>query len=206
MKILRFVRSSPMLWIMVLGLGITSAKPAIAQTAASAAAAANTQQIAELQKVADRWDDAIDQRDQYALELVLAPEYVEISDTGNVLSHDQVVSDLIAKDAEHYKLTQKVIAVRLVGDVAVVNGTYDRVFPAPKLGHDKAREERGVYSQVYIRARNSWACINSQQTRIEGTAAQGGKKSRDKNGSTNQDMGFHFPGFRHSENSKAGPQ
>src|SRR5665213_3668475 len=35
-----------------------------------------SQQVTELQKVADRWDDAIDQHDQYALELVLAPQFI----------------------------------------------------------------------------------------------------------------------------------
>ena len=42
------------------------------------------QQVAELQKVADRWDEAVYQHDQYALELVLAPQYINISDTGEV--------------------------------------------------------------------------------------------------------------------------
>lgn len=196
MKILRFPSSRLLACVALIGF-MAAAGSVHAQSSLEgpAVSAANAQQIAALQKVADHWDEALDQRDQYALELVLAPEYIEITDTGNVLSRDQVVSELITKGAAHYQLTQKVITVRVLGDVAVVNGTYDRVFPAPKMSHDKKREERGVYSQVYIRARNSWACINSQQTRIEGTPEKSGKKSKDGDKALNEDMGFHFPSF-----------
>lgn len=175
------------------------------QTApAQTSASTNSEQVAELQKVADRWDDAVDQRDQYALELVLAPDYIEITDMGAVFSRDQVVSQLVRKDAPHYSLIQKVITVRLVGDVAIVNGTYDRVHEGGKLSHEKTTDEKGVFSQVYMRARNSWACINSQQTLIQGTATKASKK-KSKNDSgekpVDQNLGFHFPGFHHSNDT-----
>jgi len=166
-----------------------------------------SQQVADLQKVADRWDDAIGQHDQYALELVLAPQFLSISDTGNVSDRDQVVSAMVAKDALRYTLAQKVISVREVGDVAVVNGTYDRTYQGSRLSRTKQREQKGVFSQVYVRARNSWECINSQRTLITEIV---GKKKKSKNQSDekplNHDLGFHFPGLHHSSDNNSQPQ
>ena len=113
-------------------------------------------EVADLQKVADRWDEAVYQHDQYALELVLAPQFIDISDTGDVTNRDQQISDMMMKDAPRFQLTQKVVSVRISGDVAVVNGTYDRVFQGSKLSRTKSKTERGVFSQVYVRARNTW--------------------------------------------------
>ena len=161
------------------------------------------QNVAELQKVADRWDEAVYQHDQYALELVLAPQYIDISDTGEVTNRDQQISQMMAPDAPHYQLTQKVVSVRMVGDVAVVNGTYERLFQGSKLSRTKSKTERGVFSQVYVRARNSWECMNSQRTIIQETVAKGKKKSEADTSAKplNHDLGFHFPGMHHSSDA-----
>jgi hypothetical protein len=172
-------------------------------------ASAISQQIADLQKVVDRWDDAIDQHDQYALELVLAPQFIAISDAGEVKDRDQVVSELVMKDAVRYTLAQKVVSVREVGDVAVVNGTYIRAYQGSRLSRTKAREQRGVFSQVYIRARKSWECINSQRTLIAESAAKSEKKkskdeTRDKQ--LSHPLGLRFPGVHHSSSKDTQPQ
>jgi len=163
-------------------------------------------EVADLQKVADRWDEAVYQHDQYALELVLAPQFIDISDTGDVTNRDQQISDMMMKDAPRFQLTQKVVSVRISGDVAVVNGTYDRVFQGSKLSRTKSKTERGVFSQVYVRARNTWECINSQRTIIQEPVLKGKKKS--ENDATekplNHDLGFHFPGMHHNSDSDSG--
>ncbi len=161
------------------------------------------QNVADLQKVADRWDEAVYQHDQYALELVLAPQFIDISDTGNVTNRDQQISEMMMKDAPRFQLTQKVVSVRLVGDVAVVNGTYDRMFQGSKLSRIKSKTERGVFSQVYVRARNTWQCINSQRTIIQEPVLKGKKKPENDAPAKplNHDLGFHFPGMHHSSDA-----
>jgi len=177
-------------------------------TGAQQSAAQMSQNVTELQKVADRWDEAVYQHDQYALELVLAPQFIDISDTGNVTNRDQQISEMMMKDAPRFQLTQKVVSVRMVGDVAVVNGTYDRLFQGSKLSRTKSRTERGVFSQVYVRARNTWECINSQRTIIQPTVLKGKKKSENATPAKplNHDLGFHFPGMHHSSDSGSQPQ
>jgi hypothetical protein len=170
---------------------------------AQQSAAQTAQNVAELQKVADRWDEAVYQHDQYALELVLAPQFIDISDTGEVTNRDQQISEMMAKDAPRFQLTQKVVSVRLVGDVAVVNGTYDRLFQGNKLSRTKSKTERGVFSQVYVRARNTWECMNSQRTIIQEPVLKGKKKSENDTSAKpiNHDLGFHFPGMHHNSDA-----
>lgn len=154
-----------------------------------------SQQVAELQTVVDRWDEAVTQRDQYALELVLAPQFVNISDAGQITNRDQQVSEMVAKDAPRYTLAQKVANVRMVGDVAVVNGTYDRGYQGSRLSRTKPKDEKGVFSQVYVRARNSWECINSQRTLIDEKDLKDKKKPKKQSDEKplHHDLGFHLP-------------
>ncbi len=169
---------------------------------------AMSQQVEELQKVADRWDDAVGQHDQYAIELVLAPQFIAISDTGQVENRDQVVSQMVMKGAPRYTLAQKVVSVREVGDVAVVNGTYDRVYQGSKLSHTKLKDQKGVFSQVYIRARNTWQCINSQRTLIQVSPVSGKKKAKDESNEKplNHGLGLSFPGLHRTRGTDSPPQ
>ncbi|MHB1937384.1 MAG: nuclear transport factor 2 family protein [Acidobacteriaceae bacterium] len=202
-----FILSGLVLGLILVSSSISRAQLPMEPTSAGSAAQM-TQQVAELQKVADRWDEAVYQHDQYALELVLAPQYIDISDKGEVTNRDQQISEMMMKDAPRFSLTQKVVSVRMIGDAAVVNGTYDRAFQGNKLSRTKPRTERGVFSQVYVRARNTWECINSQRTIIQEPTVKGKKKSADTSTGKplNHDLGFHFPGRHHSSSSDTQPQ
>jgi hypothetical protein len=85
--------------------------------------AAASSEFREMQQVEDRWNDAVSKRDQYALELVLAPQFIGISATGDVTTRNQQIAQLLLKSAPPYSLQQKVVSVRFVGEVAIVNGT-----------------------------------------------------------------------------------
>lgn len=177
------------------------------QDTPSSAAAQMTQNVAQIQKVVDRWDDAANQHDQYALELVLAPQFIAVSDTGQVTDRDQQVSQMLVKGAPQFTLVQKAVSVRMVGDVAVVNGTYDRIYKASKLSHTPMKDEKGVFSQVYIRARNTWQCINSQRTLIVEPSGKPGKKKKSSSTekSLGHDLGFKFPGLHRTTSPDAQP-
>jgi len=194
----RFLAGPVLLATLVLpGMSLAQLTPEPTQAPAASPAA---QRVADLQKVVDRWDDAVGQRDQYALELVLAPRLLNISEKGEVQTRDQVISELVAHDAPRYSLEQKVVNVREVGDVAVVTGTYDRHFDGSRLSRTKAKDQEGVFSQVYVRARNSWECINSQRTLVAETTGRHKKKSKAeyRQKPLHHDLGFHLPGLHHS--------
>ena len=96
--------------------------PAAAQ---SAAASAESPAIHDFQKIEDAWDNAIDQRDQYALELVLSPLFMDVSASGDFTTRNQQLALLITGEDKTLHLEQRVITVRMLGDIAVANGTYE---------------------------------------------------------------------------------
>jgi hypothetical protein len=115
----------------------------------------------EMQQVEDRWDDAITRRDQYNLELVLAPEFIGISATGDVVTRNQEIAHLFVKNSGPDSLKQKVISVRFVGNnVAIVNGTYVMTWK----GEKGPVLEKGIFSHVFEHVRTNWLCLNSQRT------------------------------------------
>ena len=151
-------------------------------------------EISQFQKIEDGWSDAVNRRDQYGLELVLSPLFVDVSATGDVTTRNQQVAIVLSGEDKTVFLTQKVVTVRMLGDIAVANGTYT-------LHHKvngNPQEEKGVFTHVYERVRNGWLCINSQRTVLR----EDNSNSK-KNRSTTASEPFHFPLFGKSDK---GPQ
>jgi ketosteroid isomerase-like protein len=158
---------------------------------ASGATTTQAAQVAQFQKIEDSWSDAVSRRDQYALELVLSPLLVDVSSSGNVTTRNQQVVQAISGDDKTLTLEQKVITVRMLGDVAVANGTY--------VLHHKVNstqvDEKGVFTHVFEHVHGGWLCINSQRTLLREDADAKTKKSQQ---STNGE-GFHIPFFSRNE-------
>ena len=150
-------------------------------------------EVAQFQKIEDSWSDAVNRRDQYALELVLSPLFVDVSAQGDVTTRNQQVVQVISGQDKSVFLTQKVITVRLLGDIAVANGTYTL--------HHKVNaaevDEKGIFTHVFERVRGGWLCINSQRTVLRQDA-----NSKQKKPSSAEEP-FHIPFF--SKGDK-GPQ
>jgi ketosteroid isomerase-like protein len=150
-------------------------------------------EVAQFQKIEDSWSDAVNRRDQYALELVLSPLFVDVSAQGDVTTRNQQVVQAISDQDKSLSLTQKVISVRMLGDVAVANGTYTlhhRVGTAEM-------DEKGVFTHVFDRVRAGWLCVNSQRTVLRQENDRKQKKA-----STAEEP-FHIPFFSRGDK---GPQ
>lgn len=143
-------------------------------------------EVEQFQKLEDKWSTAVNQRDQYGLELVLSPLFVDVSADGDITTRDQQVARVINDDDKDMHLEQKVIAVRMMGDVAVATGTYDL--------HHKAEsgevDEKGVFTHIYQRVHGGWMCTNSQRTSVRESA----KNSKEKK-NTPTSSGFRLPLF-----------
>jgi ketosteroid isomerase-like protein len=170
----------------------------VAQTPAPAAppvnvTSAESPAVQEFQKIEDAWSTAVNGRDQYGLELVLSPLYVDVSASGDITTRNQQVASVITGEDKTVHLDQRVITVRMLGDIAVANGTYAL--------HHKVNSaelnEKGIFTHVFERTRGGWLCINSQRTvlREESNAKQ--KKQ------SNAEMPFHIPLFSKTDK---GPQ
>jgi ketosteroid isomerase-like protein len=141
----------------------------------------------EFQKIEDTWSTAVNQRDQYSLELVLSPLFVDISATGDITTRNQQLAQLITGEDKTMHIEQRVITVRLLGDTSVANGTY--------VLHHKAGssqvDEKGVFTHVFEKMRGGWVCVNSQRTLLrEDTPNAKGKKKQ-----SDAEFPFHIPLF-----------
>jgi len=160
-----------------------SARPLPAVTSTS------SPEVTQFQKIEDNWSNAVNQRDQYGLELVLSPLYLDVSAAGDITTRNQQVANLISGEDKTVHLDQRVITVRLMGDIAVANGTY---ILHHKVGSSPV-DEKGVFTHVFERVRGGWLCTNSQRTLLREDS-----NAKHKNKS-NAEMPFHIPLFTKSD-------
>ncbi len=169
---------------------------ALAQNAAPAAVPAGqavtttaSPELAQFQKLEDAWSNAVNIRDQYGLELVLSPLFVDVSAAGDITTRNQQVAALVAGDDKTLHLEQKVVTIRLLGDIAVANGTYEM----HHKGTTGPVDEKGVFTHVFERVRGGWMCINSQRTVLRADSATKAKKP------SSAESPFHIPLFSHGD-------
>ena len=158
----------------------------------SAAGVTTTQsaEVAQFQKIEDNWSNAINQRDQYGLENVLSPLFVDVAANGDITTRNQQIVQAITSGDKTLWLTQQVIAVRMLGDIAVANGTYTLHHRVNSAQVD----EKGVFTHVFERLRGGWVCINSQRTSLK----QDNMNSKQKKQSQSSEP-FHIPLFSKSD-------
>ena len=186
----RFVACFSAVLLCCCAAGGQSPAPApVSAPAQPGATSVESPEIREFQKIEDSWAIAVNQRDQYGLELVLSPLFVDISASGDITTRNQQLAQLITGEDKTLHLDQRVITVRMLGDIAVANGTY--------LLHHKAGsaqvDEKGVFTHVFERARSGWLCINSQRTVLREDSSAKTKKQ------SNAEMPFHIPLFGKSD-------
>jgi ketosteroid isomerase-like protein len=166
--------------------------PEAANPVAPAVATTEGAAVTQFQKIEDSWSDAENRKDQYALELVLSPLLVDVSASGDITTRNQQLVQVMNSDDKSLNLQQRVITVRLLGDIAVANGTYSL---RHKVNGSEV-DEKGVFTHVFERVRNGWLCTNSQRTGLRTDVA--GKAS--KKPSTAEEP-FHIPFFSRGEKS-----
>ena len=160
-----------------LASGSSSNQPAVTST--------QSPEIDQFQKIENNWSDSINRHDQYALELVLSPLFVDVAASGDITTRNQQLAQVITGEDKTVYLTQKVITVRMLGDIAVANGTYTLHHKVNAVQAD----EKGVFTHVFERLRGGWVCVNSQRTALREDNNVKTKKS------SNTEMPFHIPLF-----------
>ena len=145
--------------------------------------------IAQLQQVESSWDSAVAKHDQFALENLLSRDFVGIGADGDVTTRNQQIAHLFVAGAEPASLTQKVIGARMLGDVAVVNGTYVMQW---KGTTGPTVSEKGVFTHVFRRNTSGvWQCINSQRTVV--ATEEEKKKQTAVHAKSNAELPLHIP-------------
>ncbi|WP_263355977.1 nuclear transport factor 2 family protein [Acidicapsa ligni] len=165
------------------------------QPGQSLAASAESPEIRELQQVEDKWSTALNQRDQYGLELVLSPLFVDISAYGDITSRNQQVVAVINQEDKTATTDLHVITVRVLGDIAVANGTYSYKHKTV----NGAVEDRGVFTHVFQRQHGNWVCLNAQRTLIRQEVPNARTKAPKTK--SQAELPFHIPLFSKGDKS-----
>jgi ketosteroid isomerase-like protein len=140
-----------------------------------------------MQKIEDSWDSAVAKHDQFALENLLSRDFVGIGADGDVTTRNQQIAHLFVAGAEPLTLTQKVVDARMMGDVAVVNGTYVMHWK----GEGDPVNEKGVFTHVFRKnTAGNWQCINSQRTVV---ATEEERKKAAVKTKSNAALPLHIP-------------
>jgi len=164
--------------------------PAPATTAPANVTTTASPEVREFQKIEDTWSESVNNRDQYGLELVMSPLFVDVSATGDITTRNQQVATVIGGEDKSLHIDQHVITVRMLGDVAVANGTYALHH---RVGTSEANE-KGIFTHVYEKTHGGWLCINSQRTILREDA--NGKQQKKQ---STAEMPFHIPLFSRSD-------
>jgi ketosteroid isomerase-like protein len=146
-------------------------------------------EIKQFQALEDQWSAAVVKNDQYTLEYLLSPVMIDIAANGDVTTRNQQIAMLFTRDEDPVSLQQRVVSVRTFGDAAVVSGTYVVKF---RTDHGD-REERGIFTHVYDRMHDHWACVNAQRTAVV-DLTPGTKKAAQQKKSEALEP-FHIPFF-----------
>jgi len=175
-----------MFWVSVVAAPVFSQQappPAVAQPATQ------SPEVKQMQHMEDVWDDALAKRDQYGLELAMSPQFIDISSSGEVTTRNQQIARIFLKDnGAPQNLQQKVVTVRMYGDIAIANGTYTM----QKRENGALVEERCVFSHVFQRVRTAWQCINSQRTVV---VEESLTKTKSKKKNSPAELPMHVPGI-----------
>jgi ketosteroid isomerase-like protein len=159
-----FMRYKAFLIAVIVSVLCCVANPIHAQQAASVAPGQTQQppEVKEFQGLEDQWSNAVMKNDQYTMEFLLSPLYVDISSTGDVTTRNQQIASLFQKGEEPVSMLQRVVTVREFGDTAIVSGTYIIKWRS----NGNVKEERGIFTHIYNRSRMHWACVNAQRTAV----------------------------------------
>lgn len=102
----------------------SASDPAAPTPATSAVTSTSSTEVQQFQKIEDAWSTSVNQHDQYGLENVLSPLFVDVAANGDITTRNQQVVLVLSTDDKSLWLSQKVVTVRMLGDIAVANGTY----------------------------------------------------------------------------------
>src|SRR5450631_333556 len=108
------IRSTACFFVVFLSVSAMAQSP-VSIVATAPVTSVSSTEVAQFQKIEDSWANAINGRDQYGLELVLSPLFVDVSAVGDISTRNQLVANLIGNEDKSLHLDQRVITVRLLG-------------------------------------------------------------------------------------------
>lgn len=108
------------------------------------------------------WNEAIQEKNRSALDLLLGPELVLVDHDGLLMNKANYIVSVISQELHPSRVVNEAMTVNLFGPVAVVSGLYRE----NGIRRGKPYQFRERFTDTWIRRNESWICIASQSTLI----------------------------------------
>jgi len=119
--------------------------------------------LKELSRLEDVWAAAIAKKDGAALDRLLSPRFLSMSDDGRVLDKAAAVQDLSSDKDSYVSVSNSGYKAQIMGDTAIIVGIFTAVVKA--AGGNETR--RWAWTDTWMKQPNGqWLCIASQSTRL----------------------------------------
>jgi len=108
------------------------------------------------------WNQAVQQKDTEALQMLLAPDLTYVEYDGTLMNKAEYLASVESPSTRPVRIVNEDMSVHLYGMVAVVNGVCRE--SGVKKGKPYALRER--FTDTWVRRSDSWICVSSESTLI----------------------------------------
>jgi ketosteroid isomerase-like protein len=126
------------------------------------AAPALTAMQSRILTLENAWNQAVQQQDGAALQMLLAPDLIYIERDGSLMTKAQYISVVQDSTLHPNRIASESMDVHIYGPAAVVTGVY--IETGSKNGKPYSIRDR--FTDTWILRNNSWECVASQSTTI----------------------------------------
>ncbi len=108
------------------------------------------------------WNQAVQEKNTAALEMLLGPELVYVDYDGKLMDKAEYLASVQSQSLHPARIVSESMSVHLYGVAAVVNGVYRETGVTD--GKPYALRER--FTDLWVRRGESWVCVASHSTSI----------------------------------------
>ena len=119
--------------------------------------------VKELSRLEDAWAAASAKKDGAAVERMLAPKFLSMSDDGRVMDRATLVQEMKNDKETYVSAINSGYKVQTFGDTAIIIGVFTAVVKAGA----GTETRRWAWTDTWMKQANGqWLCIASQSTRM----------------------------------------
>ena len=117
---------------------------------------------ARILSLENAWNQAVQQKDASALQMLLAPDLIYVEYDGTLMNQAQYLSTVRSPAVRPVRIVNDSMTVHLYGEVAVVAGVCHE--SGVKNGKPYAHQER--FMDTWVRRSDRWVCVASQSSLV----------------------------------------
>jgi ketosteroid isomerase-like protein len=106
------------------------------------------------------WNQAVQQKDEAALKLLLGPDLVYVDYDGTIMDKTAYLASVRSQTLHAARIVSEAMKVNIYGGVAVVNGVYRE--NGLKNGKHYSLRER--FTDTWVLQHQTWVCVAIQST------------------------------------------